>query len=205
MPKYLGSRAKRIRRVDDDLELFAVRSADSKCKRKTGPGQHGAKRGRSSDYGVLLTEKQSLRFRYGVLERQFRNYYREAARRKGPTGEILLQLLECRLDNVVYRMGFGSTRAEARQLITHRAILVNGRIVDKPSFQVKPGDVVEVKEKSKAQARIKAALELAQQRPIPEWMQIDVQSMKGTFVSVPARDQMSAGINELRIVELYSK
>lgn len=205
MPKYLGSRAKRIRRVDDDLELFAVRGADSKCKRKTAPGQHGQKRGRSSDYGVLLNEKQSLRWRYGVLERQFRNYYREAARRKGPTGEILLQLLECRLDNVVYRMGFGSTRAEARQLVVHRAILVNGIIVDKPSYQVKAGDVVEVREKCKAQARIKAALELAQQRPIPEWMQIDVQSMKGTFVSVPARDQLSAGINELRIVELYSK
>lgn len=205
MAKYLGSRAKLIRREGVDLDLFAVRAPSSKCKMDQAPGQHGAKRGRPSDYGVLLREKQSLRRRYGVLEKQFRNYYKKASQRKGPTGTILLQLLECRLDNVVYRMGFASTRAEARQLVSHRGVMVNGKIVDIASYQVAAGDVVEIRQKAKSQARIKAAMELAQQRALPEWVQVDTQAIKGVFVSIPERSQLPANINELRIVELYSK
>jgi small subunit ribosomal protein S4 len=182
-----------------------VRAIDTKCKIETIPGQHGARRGRLSDYGVQLREKQKVRRIYGVLEKQFRNYYKEAARLKGNTGENLLQLLERRLDNVVYRMGFASTRAEARQLVSHKAIVVNGKVVNIPSFAVKPEDVVSVREKSKTQARIIAALELAEQREKPLWVEVDNKKMEGVFKRNPDRSDLSAEINEQLIVELYSK
>ncbi len=169
------------------------------------PGQHGANRGRLSDYGIQLREKQKVRRIYGVLERQFSSYYKEAARRKGATGENLLQLLECRLDNVVYRMGFGATRAESRQLVSHKAITVNGQTVNIPSYQVKAGDVVAVREKSKNQLRIAQALELCAQRGRVEWVEVDAEKKSGVFKSVPARSDLSADINESLIVELYSK
>jgi small subunit ribosomal protein S4 len=166
---------------------------------------HGARRGRLSDYGLQLREKQKVRRMYGVLERQFRNYYKEAARRTGSTGENLLQLLEGRLDNVVYRMGFGSTRAESRQIVSHRQITVNGQVVNIASYQVKAGDVVAVREKSKNQLRIKSALELASQRAAVEWVEVDASKMEGTLKTVPERSELSADINEHLIVELYSK
>ncbi len=169
------------------------------------PGQHGARRGRLSDYGVQLREKQKVRRMYGVLEKQFRNYYKEAARLKGNTGENLLQLLEQRLDNVVYRMGFASTRAEARQLVSHKAVVVNGQVVNIPSFKVRPEDVVSVREKAKKQARIAAALELAEQREKPVWLEVDGNKMEGQFKRLPERSDLSAEINEQLIVELYSK
>ena len=165
MARYIGPKLKLSRREGTDLFLKSgVRAIDSKCKIDTAPGQHGARKPRLSDYGVQLREKQKVRRIYGILEKQFRNYYREAARQKGNTGENLLQLLEGRLDNVVYRMGFGATRAECRQLVSHKAIVVNGRVVNIPSYQVSPEDVVTVREKAKKQARIKAALDLATQR-----------------------------------------
>jgi small subunit ribosomal protein S4 len=182
-----------------------VRAIDSKCKLETAPGQHGARKGRLSDYGLQLREKQKVRRIYGVLEKQFRNYYKEAARLKGNTGENLLQLLEQRLDNVVYRMGFASTRAEARQLVSHKAVMVNGRVVNIPSFVVTPEDVVVIREKSKKQARIIAALELAEQREKPTWIEVDGKKMEGTFKRLPERSDLSADINEQLIVELYSK
>jgi small subunit ribosomal protein S4 len=169
------------------------------------PGQHGARRGRLSDYGVQLREKQKVRRIYGVLEKQFRNYYKEAARLRGNTGENLLQLLEKRLDNVVYRMGFASTRAEARQLVSHKAIVVNGQVVNIPSFTVKAEDVVSIREKSKTQARIIAALELAEQREKPVWVEVDNKKLEGVFKRIPDRTDLSAEINEQLIVELYSK
>lgn len=205
MARYLGPKCKLSRRAGTDLLLKSgVRPLDSKCKMDTAPGQHGQKR-RVSDYGVRLLEKQGLKRRYGILERQFRNYYKMASKRKGATGDLLLQLLERRLDNVVYRMGFASTRAEARQLVRHRAVLVNGKNADIPSYQVAAGDVVEIKESSKSQARIKAALELAQQRPQADWLQVDQKNIRGVFVSIPERNQLPAEINELLIIELYSK
>jgi small subunit ribosomal protein S4 len=166
---------------------------------------HGARRGRLSDYGVQLREKQKVRRMYGILEKQFRSYYKEAARRKGNTGENLLQLLECRLDNVVYRIGYGSTRAESRQLVSHKAITVNGKTVNIPSFQVKEGDVVAVREKSKKQLRIAQALELAANRGTNEWIEVDAPKMEGTFKRLPERTDLSADINESLIIELYSK
>jgi small subunit ribosomal protein S4 len=178
---------------------------DSKCKIDNAPGQHGARRGRLSDYGVQLREKQKVRRIYGVLEKQFRGYYKEAARRKGNTGENLLQLLECRLDNVVYRLGFGSTRSEARQLVSHKAIAVNGKTVNIASYQVKEGDVVSVREKSKKQLRIENALKLAESRGGVEWVEVDAKKMEGTFKRVPERVDLSSDINESLIVELYSK
>ncbi len=206
MARYLGPKLKLSRREGTDLFLKSgVRAIDSKCKIETAPGQHGARRGRLSDYGVQLREKQKVRRMYGVLEKQFRNYYKEAARLKGNTGENLLQLLEQRLDNVVYRMGFASTRAEARQLVSHKAILVNGQVVNIPSFNVKAEDVVAVREKAKKQARIVAALELAEQREKPTWLEVDNNKMEGTFKRVPERTDLSAEINEQLIVELYSK
>jgi small subunit ribosomal protein S4 len=206
MARYLGPKLKLSRREGTDLFLKSgVRAIDSKCKIETAPGQHGARRGRLSDYGVQLREKQKVRRMYGVLEKQFRNYYKEAARLKGNTGENLLQLLEQRLDNVVYRMGFASTRAEARQLVSHKAILVNGKVVNIPSFNVTAEDVVSVREKAKKQARIVAALELADQREKPTWMEVDSNKMEGTFKRVPERTDLSAEINEQLIVELYSK
>lgn len=206
MARYLGPKCKLSRREGTDLFLKSgVRPLDSKCKADTPPGVHGARRGRLSDYGVQLREKQKVRRTYGVLEKQFRNYYKKAASTKGATGENLLQLLECRLDNVVYRMGFGATRAESRQLVSHKAILVNGKTVNIPSYQVNPGDVVAVREKSKEQLRVKAALELAGQRGFDPWIEIDVAKMEGQFKALPERAELPADINENLIVELYSK
>ncbi|TCO71419.1 30S ribosomal protein S4 [Chromatocurvus halotolerans] len=206
MARYIGPKCKLSRREGTDLFLKSgVRSLDSKCKPESVPGQHGARRGRLSDYGVQLREKQKVRRMYGVLEKQFRNYYKEAARLKGATGENLLQLLESRLDNVVYRMGFGSTRSESRQLVAHKAILVNGKTVNIASYQVQPGDVVAVREKAKKQLRVQAALALAGQRGEPEWMEVSVEKLEGIFKAAPERQELSSEINENLIVELYSK
>jgi small subunit ribosomal protein S4 len=195
------------RREGTDLFLKSSRRAlDSKCKLDSRPGQHGRTSGaRTSDYGKQLREKQKVKRTYGVLERQFRRYFAEAERRKGNTGETLLQLLECRLDNVVYRMGFGSTRAEARQLISHKSILVNGRVLNIPSAQIRSGDVVAVREKSRTQARIQDSLNLADQTGFPDWVSVDKAKMEGIFRQVPDRSEISADINESLVVELYSR
>ena len=206
MARYIGPKCKLSRREGTDLQLKSgVRSLDAKCKPETAPGQHGARRGRLSDYGVQLREKQKVRRIYWVLEKQFRKYYKEAARLKGATRENLLQLLESRLDNVVYRMGFGSTRAEARQLVSHKGILVNGSVVNIPSYQVKPGDTVSVREKAKKQLRIQASLSIAEQRGEPVWIEVNSDKLEGTFKSKPERQDLSSEINENLIVELYSK
>ncbi len=206
MARYIGPTCKLARREGTDLFLKSgVRSMDSKCNLETKPGMHGAGRGRLSDYGLQLREKQKVRRIYGVLEKQFRNYYKEASRLRGSTGENLLRLLECRLDNVVYRMGFGSTRAEARQIVSHRSIMVNGKVLNIPSYQVKPGDVVSVCEKAKGQLRVRAALELAGQRADVHWVDVDSTKMEGTFKMSPERQDLSQDINENLIVELYSK
>jgi small subunit ribosomal protein S4 len=206
MASYLGPKLKLSRREGTDLFLKSgVRAIDSKCKLETAPGQHGARKGRLSDYGLQLREKQKVRRMYGVLEKQFRNYYKDAARIKGNTGENLLQLLEQRLDNVVYRMGFASTRAEARQLVSHKAVMVNGRVVNIPSFRITAEDVVVIREKSKKQSRIIAALELASQREKPIWVEVDNKALEGVFKRLPERSDLSAEINEQLIVELYSK
>ena len=206
MARYLGPKCKLARREGTDLFLKSgVRALETKCKPESTPGQHGARRGRLSDYGVQLREKQKVRRIYGVLEKQFRNYYKEAARLKGATGENLLQLLESRLDNVVYRIGFGSTRAEARQLVSHKAVLVNGSPVNIPSYQVKAGDVVSLREKAKKQLRIQSAMALAAQRGEPEWIEVNVDKLEATYKGAPERQDLSADINENLIVELYSK
>jgi len=206
MARYIGPKCKLSRREGTDLFLKSgVRALDSKCKMETKPGVHGAGRGRLSDYGLQLREKQKVRRIYGVLEKQFRGYYKEAARVKGATGTNLLQLLETRLDNVVYRMGFGSTRAESRQLVSHKAIAVNGQTVNIASYTVKSGDVVAIREKAKNQLRIKGSLELAGQRSDIAWIEVDNKKMEGTFKAVPERSELSAEINEQLIVELYSK
>ena len=178
---------------------------ESKCKLESPPGQHGARRTSLSDYGLQLLEKQKIRRIYGVLERKFRRYFAEAARRKGSTGELLLQLLESRLDNVVYRMGFGSTRAEARQLVSHKAITVNGQVVNIPSYQVQAGDVVAIREKSKKQVRIQEALGLAAQIGMPSWVAVDATKMEGVFKNMPDRSELTGDINEQLVVEFYSK
>lgn len=206
MARYIGPTCKLARREGTDLFLKSgVRSMDTKCNLETRPGMHGAARSRLSDYGLQLREKQKVRRIYGVLEKQFRNYYKEASRLRGSTGENLLKLLESRLDNVVYRMGFGSTRAEARQVVGHRSITVNGKVLNIPSYQVKPGDVISVREKAKGQLRIRAALELAGQRADVPWMVVDSSTMEGTFKTLPERQDLSQDINENLIVELYSK
>ena len=206
MARYLGPKLKLSRREGTDLFLKSgVRPIDSKCKIDNAPGQHGIRRGRLSDYAVQLREKQKVRRIYGVLEKQFRNYYKTADRKKGATGENLLKLLECRLDNVVYRMGFGSTRAESRQLVSHKSITVNGGIVNIGSYQVKPEDIVAVTEKSRAQLRIQAALQLASQRGQVDWVDVSAEKMEGTFKRLPDREELPAEINENLIVELYSK
>jgi small subunit ribosomal protein S4 len=206
MARYLGPKCKLSRREGTDLFLKSgIRPIDSKCKTDTIPGQHGQRRGRLSDYGVQLREKQKVRRTYGVLEKQFRSYYKEAARLKGATGENLLQLLECRLDNVVYRMGFGSTRAESRQLVAHKSITVNGVVVNIPSYQIKDGDTVAIRQKAKEQLRIKSALELAAQRTSIDWVSVDSGKLEGTFTRKPEREDLSSEINEQLIVELYSK
>ena len=206
MARYLGPKLKLSRREGTDLFLKSgVRPIDSKCKIDHAPGQHGVRRGRLSDYAVQLREKQKVRRIYGVLEKQFRNYYKKADRRKGATGENLLMLLESRLDNVVYRMGYGSTRAESRQLVSHKAITVNGGIVNIASYQVRPDDVVAVAEKSRGQLRIQAALQLAAQRTPVEWVEVNAEKMEGTFKRLPDREELPSEINENLIVELYSK
>ena len=207
MARYTGPRCKLSRREGTDLFLKSSRRAlDSKCKLDSRPGQHGRTSGaRTSDYGKQLREKQKVKRTYGVLERQFRRYFAEAERRKGNTGETLLQLLECRLDNVVYRMGFGSTRAEARQLISHKSIVVNGRVLNIPSAQIRSGDVVAFREKSRTQARIQDSLNLADQTGFPDWVSVDKIKMEGTFRQVPDRSEIAADINESLVVELYSR
>lgn len=206
MARYIGPKCKLSRREGTDLFLKSgAKALESKCNLETAPGMHGARRGRLSEYGNQLREKQKVRRIYGVLEKQFRGYYKEAARRKGATGENLLQILEQRLDNVVYRMGFGSTRAEARQLVSHKAILVNDRIVNIASFQVQAGDTVSVKEKAKNQLRVKNAIDLAANRGTVEWIDVDTAKLTGTFKSVPERSDLPSDINENLIVELYSK
>lgn len=207
MAKYTGPKCKQSRRAGTDLMLKSRgRSLDSKCKLDSPPGMHGAnRRQRLSDYALQLREKQKLRHMYGVLERQFRNYYKTASQKKGATGTLLLQLLESRLDNVVYRMGFGATRAEARQLVSHKSIAVNGQTVNIPSFQVKAGDVVTVREKARQQTRIQTSMEIASQIGLPEWVEVNEKKLEGTFKQIPDRDQILPDINENLVVELYSK
>ncbi|MBI2994418.1 MAG: 30S ribosomal protein S4 [Gammaproteobacteria bacterium] len=206
MARFLGPKCKLSRREGTDLQLKSrARPIESKCQIDKLPGQQGARPKRLSDYAVQLREKQKLRRIYGVLERQFRRYYREASRRRGSTGQNLLQLLETRLDNVVYRMGFGSTRNEARQLVSHRAIQVNGRIVNVPSYEVRPDDRVAIREKSKRQVRIQDSLNVAEQVGFPEWVDVDTKKMEGVFKNVPERSDLPPDINEQLVVELYSK
>jgi len=205
--RYLGPKAKLSRREGTDLLLkSARRSISDKAKFDSKPGQHGRTSGaRTSDFGLQLREKQKVKRMYGVLERQFRRYFAEADRRRGNTGVNLLALLESRLDNVVFRMGFASTRAEARQLVSHKAMLVNGNPVNIPSFSVKAGDVVSVREKSRKQARIAEALELAKQIGFPSWVEVAADKTEGTFKKSPDRDEFGSDINESLIVELYSR
>ncbi len=206
MARYLGPKLKLSRREGTDLFLKSgVRPLESKCRADTVPGMHGAKRARHSDFAIQLREKQKVRRLYGVLEKQFRNYYKKADRQKGPTGENLLRILERRLDNVVYRMGFGSTRAESRQLVAHKSILVNGKVVNIPSYQVEEGDTITIREKAKSQLRISGALALAANRSPVEWVDVNTEKLEGLFKAYPDRDELSQEINENLIVELYSK
>lgn len=207
MARYLGPKCRLSRREGADLLLKSrLRPLESKCKLETPPGQHGRSRQRrASDYALQLREKQKLRRIYGVLERQFRNYFKEASRRKGSTGENLLKLLECRLDNVVYRMGFGATRAESRQLVSHKAILVNEQCVNIPSFQVKAKDVIAVRDKARKQARVQESLAIGEQYGFPDWVEVDTKKMEGMFKDVPEREDLPPDINEQLVVELYSK
>ena len=206
MARYLGPTCKLSRREGTDLFLKSgVRPLESKCRAESAPGQHGQRRGRLSDYGVQLREKQKVRRIYGILEKQFRNYYKSAARTKGNTGENLLTFLESRLDNVVYRMGFGSTRAESRQLVAHNSILVNGAKVNIASFSVSAGDVISLREKAKKQLRVQSALQLAAQRSESSWVNVNSEKMEGTFIRNPDREDLPSEINENLIDELYSK
>ncbi len=208
MARYTDSKCRLCRREGGKLFLKGEKCFTEKCpveKRAYAPGQHGQRRSRLSEYGTQLREKQKLRRIYGILESQFENYYKAAARRKGSTGEGLLQLLECRLDNVVFRMGFGASRSEARQLVRHNAVHVNGKRVNIPSFQVRSNDVVEIPTSANEQLRIKAALEAAEQRGIPEWLEVDIKAMKGTFKNAPERGDLPSEINESLVVALYSK
>ncbi len=208
MARNLDPKCRQCRREGEKLFLKGEKCFTDKCaieRRSYAPGQHGQKNARISDFGRQLREKQKIRRIYGVLERQFRKGYKEAARKKGVTGETLLQDLESRLDSVVYRMGFGVSRTEARQVVRHNGILVNGQRVNIPSYQVRAGDVIEVAEKSKGQLRIKAAAEAAESRGYPEWIEVDVKALKGTFKAVPQRSELPATINESMVVELYSK
>lgn len=208
MARYTGSKCRLCRREGEKLFLKGEKCYSAKCpveKRSFPPGQHGQRRGRITDYALQLREKQKLRRIYGMLEGQFRGYYEEGDRRRGSTGENLLKLLESRLDNVVYRMGFGVSRTEARQLVRHNHITVNGSKVNIPSYSLRPNDVVAVNEKAKSHLRIQAALELAQQRGVPEWLEVDAKKMQGTFKAPPERADLPADINENMVVELYSK
>lgn len=206
MARYLGPKLKLSRREGTDLFLKSgIKPIEGKCKIANAPGVHGLKKGRLSEFGTQLREKQKVRRTYGVLEKQFVNYYKKAAQLRGNTGENLLLLLESRLDNVVYRMGFGSTRAEARQLVAHKGILVNGKVVNIPSYSVSVDDVISVREKAKKQTRIVAALNVASQRESISWVDVDIKGLEGKFLSMPERADLSADINEQLIVELYSK
>lgn len=206
MARYLGPRCKLARREKADLSLTSgVRALDTKCKLDTPPGQHGSRHGRETEHGKQLREKQKVRRIYGVLERQFENYFKNATRQKGSTGENLMRLLERRLDNVVYRLGFGATRAEARQLVNHGGILINGKAVNIPSYSVQAGDVVSVRERSKGQLRIQSALTLAQARPESSWMEVDTAAYSGTFKRVPDLTDLPPDINVQLVVEYYSK
>ena len=206
MARYIGPKSKLSRREGRDLLLKSgIRSYESKCRSETIPGQHGRRRGRLSDYGIQLREKQKVRRIYGVMEKQFRNYYKQAARKKGVTGTNLLQYLEGRLDNVVYRLGFASTRSEARQLVSHKAVKVDESVVNIPSYQVSVGDTVSLTDKSKNQDRVKQALEISASRPDCDWLKVDKNDFSGVYNAVPERDQLDSDINENLIVELYSK
>jgi len=206
MARYRGPTCKLARREGTDLFLKSgVKPLEAKCKLEVPPGGHGQRRTRLSNYGVQLREKQKLRRMYGVLERQFRNYYKRAARGRGSTGENLLKMLESRLDNVVYRMGFASTRAEARQLVSHKAIMVNDRVVSIPSFQLTAGHKIAVRERAKEQLRIKAALDIATQVGLPDWVEVDDKKMEGVLKTLPEREEILPDINENLVVELYSK
>jgi small subunit ribosomal protein S4 len=206
--RNLDPKCRQCRREGEKLFLKGEKCFTDKCaieRRNYAPGQHGQKSSRLSDYGVQLREKQKLRRIYGILERQFHNNYQLADKQRGITGENLLQLLECRLDTVSYRMGFGASRSEARQIVRHNGILVNGHRVNIPSYQVKPGDVIEVAEKAKSHLRIKAAVEAAEQRSFPDWIDMDVKAMKGIFKTKPERSDLPSSINESLVIELYSK
>ena len=208
MARYIGSKCRQCRREGGKLFLKGEKCFGSKCaieSRPFPPGQHGQRRTRLSDYARQLREKQKLRRIYGILERQFRSYYAEADRVKGNTGETLLQLLESRLDNVIYRMGFGVSRTESRQLVRHNGVQVNGRKVNVQSYVVKPGDVVSIAEGAKEQLRVKASLEMAQQRGLPEWIEVDSSKLQGVYKSIPERSELPAEIQEQLVVELYSK
>ena len=206
MARYRGPSLRLSRREGTDLLLKSgERDVEEKCNMETAPGMHGMRRGRLSDYGLQLREKQKVKRMYGILEKQFRNYYKKAAKSKGNTGENLLSYLEKRLDNVVYRMNFASTRAEARQMVTHKAFEVNGKTVNIPSYQVKQDDVISVREKAKKQIRIKAALDLGDKKELSGWVEVDKDKFTGVFKSVPDRSDLSAEINENLIIELYSK
>ncbi len=206
MGRYLGPKSKLSRREGRDLLLKSgIRSYESKCRSETTPGQHGRRRGRTSDYGIQLREKQKVKRLYGVMEKQFRNYYKLAARSKGITGNNLLQLLESRLDNVVYRLGFASTRAEARQLVSHKAIEVNGSVVNIPSYQLSSGDLVSLRDKAKNQKRVLEALDISSSRTECEWLEVNKKDFSGVFSSIPERESLDSDINENLIIELYSK
>ncbi|WP_020565361.1 30S ribosomal protein S4 [Methylosarcina fibrata] len=206
MARYLGPTCKLSRREGTDLFLKSRgKSLENKCKLDQRPGQHGTKRTRNSDYAMQLRAKQRLRRIYGILEKQFRNYYKIADMKKGATGENLLNLLESRLDNVVYRMGFASTRAEARQLVTHKAVLVNGAAINVPSYQLAPGDTLSIRDKAKKQQRILDALAVTEQYGFPSWVEVNSKTMSGTFSSLPDRADLGSDINEQLVVELYSK
>lgn len=208
MARYTGALCRLCRREGEKLFLKGSRCYTDKCaveKRKYAPGQHGQSRGKLSDYGIQLREKQKVRRIYGVMEDQFRIYFKKASRMKGVTGEVLLQLLERRLDNVVYRMGFSTNRREARQLVKHGHFLVNGRTVDIPSYLLRPGDVVEVREASRQLHTISDSLSMAEHKGFPEWIELDMQNMKGKFVRIPSREEIQLPVHEQLIVELYSK
>ena len=208
MARYTDAKCRMCRREGGKLFLKGEKCFTDRCpveKRTYAPGQHGQRRTRVSDYGLQLREKQKLRRIYGVLERQFENYYQEAARHKGSTGVDLLKLLESRLDNVVYRMGFGISRTEARQLVRHNAVMVNNKRVNVPSYQVQPNDAVEIAQRAKEQLRVKAALEAAEQRGFPDWLEVDTKAMKGIFKTTPERGDLPSDINESLVVALYSK
>jgi len=208
MAKYVGPKCRQCRREGTKLFLKGEKCYTSKCSvenRAFPPGQHGQRRGRLSDYAAQLREKQKMRRIYGVLERQFRNYYQSAAQRKGSTGENLLQLLEGRLDNVVYRMGFAASRSEARQLVRHNAVMVNGKRVTIPSYQVQPNDSLTIADKSRKQSRVQSAMEVAEQRGFVDWIEVDPKKLEGTYKARPERSDLPAEINEHLVVELYSK